>query len=213
MPIGNGDLAANIWVAGSKLHILLSKSDAWSEEGRLLKLGKISLTFRPSIFSGNSFRQRLRVKDATIIINGEEEASIVIWIHALTNVLILEISSPHLAVEVTVDLVIWRDKVRSVLPGEETSMMGATCRPRVLYPDTAVPADGEGNLVWYHRNENRSIFSEGLLHEGLDPSFVAGLPDPLLNRTFGALLRGRTLTDGAEARFAATYLLPEPTDG
>jgi alpha-L-fucosidase 2 len=198
MPIGNGDFAANVWFLEGKLYILLSKSDAWSEEGRLLKLGKVSLEFNPNFFNNDSFRQRLRVRNATVVISGSHGASIEIWIDALTNVLNVEVKSPHV-VEVAASLLVWRDRVRSFKPGEETSFMGATCnRSRVFYPDIVLAADEKGNIVWYHRNENRSIFADGLLHEGLDPSWVAGLTDPLLNRTFGALLRARTFPAPAE---------------
>ena len=40
MPIGNGDLAANVWTEqNGDLVLLVSKSDAWSELNKLLKLG------------------------------------------------------------------------------------------------------------------------------------------------------------------------------
>jgi alpha-L-fucosidase 2 len=200
MPIGNGDLAANIWVTNGRLHILLAKSDAWSEESRLLKLGKIILSFDPDIFPreptpSSDFRQRLRLKDATVHFTGKYGSSIHVWIDALANLLKIEVNTSRLAVKVTSELVIWRDRLRNFLPGEETSFMGATCRTRLSYPDTVIPSDAEGNLVWYHRNENRSIFAEELLHERLDPSFIAGLYDPLLNRTFGCLLRGKSAMD------------------
>ncbi|MGC3988099.1 MAG: DUF5703 domain-containing protein [Chthoniobacteraceae bacterium] len=38
MPIGNGDLAANGWTeANGDLVVLLAKSDAWTEQGALVK--------------------------------------------------------------------------------------------------------------------------------------------------------------------------------
>ena len=42
MPIGNGDIGANVWVEeNGDLVFYISKTDAWSENGRLLKLGEI----------------------------------------------------------------------------------------------------------------------------------------------------------------------------
>lgn len=42
MPIGNGDLAANVWVEpNGDLLFYLSKSDAWSSGQELLKLGRV----------------------------------------------------------------------------------------------------------------------------------------------------------------------------
>ena len=50
MPIGNGDIGLNLWVEeGGDLLFYISKTDSWSENGRLLKLGrvrvKLSTTF------------------------------------------------------------------------------------------------------------------------------------------------------------------------
>ncbi|HCV25217.1 MAG TPA: hypothetical protein DGN59_17295, partial [Candidatus Latescibacteria bacterium] len=42
MPIGNGEVGANVWVEpNGDLLFYLSKTDAWSENCRLLKLGKV----------------------------------------------------------------------------------------------------------------------------------------------------------------------------
>ena len=42
MPIGNGEIGANMWVEeNGALLFYLSTTDAWSENCRLLKLGKI----------------------------------------------------------------------------------------------------------------------------------------------------------------------------
>jgi len=45
MPIGNGDIGANVWVEpNGDLLLLLSKTDAWSENGRILKIGVIGVS-------------------------------------------------------------------------------------------------------------------------------------------------------------------------
>jgi hypothetical protein len=49
MPIGNGDIGANVWVEPSgDLLLLLSKSDAWDEVSRLCKLGQLRIKL-PSV--------------------------------------------------------------------------------------------------------------------------------------------------------------------
>ncbi|MCS7032385.1 MAG: DUF5703 domain-containing protein, partial [Phycisphaerae bacterium] len=50
MPIGNGDLGANVWVEAhtGELILLLGKTDAWDENGILLKLGRVRVRFSPS---------------------------------------------------------------------------------------------------------------------------------------------------------------------
>ncbi len=41
MPAGNGDIGANVWVnPDGEIHFYISKTDAFSENGRLLKIGK-----------------------------------------------------------------------------------------------------------------------------------------------------------------------------
>lgn len=47
MPIGNGDIGLNIWVEeDSEFLFYIGKTDAWSENARLLKLGwvRVKLT-------------------------------------------------------------------------------------------------------------------------------------------------------------------------
>src|SRR5947199_10834346 len=71
MPIGNGDLAANVWVEkkSGDLLLLIAKSDAWDENSINLKLGRIRISFIPNpILCCNDFRQTLDVQTATITI-------------------------------------------------------------------------------------------------------------------------------------------------
>jgi len=57
MPIGNGDIRANIWIsANGEIHFYISKTDAWSENGRLLKIGKLKVRFNPNILKDSDFR-------------------------------------------------------------------------------------------------------------------------------------------------------------
>ena len=60
MPLGNGDIGVNAWVEeNGDLVFFISKTDAWSDCGRLLKLGQVrlppSLTARPTtpLWKGN----------------------------------------------------------------------------------------------------------------------------------------------------------------
>ena len=43
LPLGNGEIGANVWTCGHDLFVLLSKTDAWSELGRLLKVGLLRI--------------------------------------------------------------------------------------------------------------------------------------------------------------------------
>lgn len=57
IPIGNGDLGANVWAKDGAIYLLLSKTDAFSELHRLLKTGYLKLKFSQGIIdSGLTFR-------------------------------------------------------------------------------------------------------------------------------------------------------------
>ena len=61
MPIGNGDIGLNVWIeeAGDLL-FYISKTDSWSENNRLLKLGRIRVKLTPNPFrEGLPFCQEL----------------------------------------------------------------------------------------------------------------------------------------------------------
>ena len=56
MPLGNGDIGANLWVdEQGQLCLYISKTDAFSEIGRLLKVGKVILRTKPQILSAKNF--------------------------------------------------------------------------------------------------------------------------------------------------------------
>ena len=63
MPIGNGNIEPNVWIEKSgNLLFCFSKTDAWSENCRLLKLGKARVSLNPNPFQeGCAFSQTLDV--------------------------------------------------------------------------------------------------------------------------------------------------------
>src|ERR1043165_5264620 len=55
MPIGNGDLAVNVWTEqNGDIVLLLAKADSWTEVGKLVKLGRVKIKLAPSPFVGSS---------------------------------------------------------------------------------------------------------------------------------------------------------------
>lgn len=51
-PIGNGDIGANVWLSpDGVIHLLLSKTDAWSELYRLLKVAHVTMETEPRVFA------------------------------------------------------------------------------------------------------------------------------------------------------------------
>ena len=74
MPMGNGDIGANLWVdQEGVLQFFISKTDAHSEIGRLLKIGKIALRFSPNILAEKDFTQTLDLEKGLIRIRGKKE--------------------------------------------------------------------------------------------------------------------------------------------
>src|SRR5512139_1585567 len=68
MPLGNGDIALNAWVTrDGDLHFYVSKTDAWDDNARLVKVGKVRIQFRPNpIAAGEAFRQELKLNEGSI---------------------------------------------------------------------------------------------------------------------------------------------------
>lgn len=68
MPIGNGDIGANVWVEdGGDLVFYSGKTDAYSENVRLLRLGKVRVRLDPNPFAkGCAFRQELDLEHGLI---------------------------------------------------------------------------------------------------------------------------------------------------
>src|SRR5229473_143530 len=87
MPIGNGDIGVNAWVEPSgDLVFYLSKTDAWSESARLLKLGRVRVKLLPNPFvPGQPFSQTLKLSTGEIeIVAGKSDSGmkISLWVDA-----------------------------------------------------------------------------------------------------------------------------------
>ena len=83
MPIGNGDLAANVWTEpNGDLVLLAAKTDAWTELGKLVKLGRVRMRLSPALFGdGAQFEQKLLLEKGSIEIRSGPK-NIRIWIDA-----------------------------------------------------------------------------------------------------------------------------------
>ncbi len=189
LPLGNGDLAANVWTEPSgDIVLYLAKSDAWDHLGRLIKLGRLRLTVKPGLFaSGNKFEQKLSLEDASIIISNETIA-VRLWIDAHWPRLVIEVSSTQ-PCEVRASLDPWRTEARTVDDKESQRSMGVHGGPvpLIAQPDIVVRKE-PGGVIWYQRNES-SIWELTLDQQGLG-EFKAKSVDPLLHRTFGGCLTG-----------------------
>lgn len=170
MPLGNGDVALNVWTErDGDVAFYLAKTDAWSQDGELLKLGRVRLQLQPNPFAaGPGFTQALRLQDASVVVRGGEggvAAQVRLWVDA-----------HHPTVHLQVD---------SVRP------VRVRATPERWRADDRLQAAGPDRIVWYHRNEASNFLARLRAHhlEG----FEEQVADPLLHRTFGALLAGSDL--------------------
>ncbi len=197
MPAGNGDIGVNLWVEeNGDLQFYLSKTDAWSENARLLKIGKVRLSLSPNPFtSGKRFLQELKLCDGVIHIEAGEGAKMVsldIWIDANHPVVEIDVKS-ETPVDVRVSTEPWRVERRRITGGEMHSAYGlmGDGGPDVYAEKDIILDDVDDGVIWLHRNE-RSLWRENLELQGLG-TYTSQSVDPLLYRTFGALIRSSSL--------------------
>lgn len=194
MPIGNGSLAANVWTeANGDLVLLVSSPDAWTELGKLVKLGRVHIRMTPNPFVGHSeFTQVLQLENGAIEIRAGSNTARV-WVDANHPAIHVEAHTEHPAV-LQVSLETWRKhESLQASSAEKAGMMelASDDYPVEFEADTILPAQ-KHSIAWYHFNE-KSIYPTVLKQEHL-ASLIGKYPDPLLHRCFGALITGTGLT-------------------
>jgi len=201
MPIGNGDIGANIWVnPEGEIHFYISKTDAWSENGRLLKIGKLIVNFSPNILKDGDFKQELDLKTGTIKINaqnGDQSVDLDFWIDANHPVICLDGKST-IPMQIEVEYDGWRNERREMSEQEAFSAYGMISSPEPLIIEPDVLCSEENTLMWYHRNE-RSMWETTLNVQALT-DLKDKLENPLLHRTFGALVNGKFLVKTSDKK-------------
>ena len=226
MPLGNGDIGLNARVTPEgDVQFFISKTDAWDDYGRLVKVGAVRVHLEPNPFAENPpFRQTLSLRDATLKVEAGEgpgRVSVQVWVdahHPAVHVAVESVSP----VEATAAVELWR-KSRYEETQLQTSDVLLNRRlanrrqgPMILEPDTVLTGQRD-RIGWYHHN----VKSVGprLLAE------IQGLTgfnqvDPLLDRTFGAVVtavNGERLDDlrlrsprGTSHRFNVFVLTRHP---
>ncbi len=199
MPIGNGNIGLNVWVEeGGDLLFYISKTDAWSENARLLKLGMMRVKLLPNPFEKTMpFRQILKLRQGEIEITAgpaERKVTLRVWVDANQQVIRVEAEGKQ-NFNLETHLEVWRTSERELKGNEANSARGLTRNdkndyPIIVYPDTIVPAK-DNRIVWYHRNE-KSCYPITLKNQHLG-ELIAKYPDPLMGRTFGGCIKGEGL--------------------
>src|ERR1035441_4559143 len=106
MPLGNGDIALNAWMTkDGDLQFYISKTDAWDDNARSVKVGKVRVHFEPNpVATGKAFRQVLRLNDGCIEITvGDASASAQSAMSNPQSTIRLWVDANHPVIHVTAD--------------------------------------------------------------------------------------------------------------
>ena len=194
MPLGNGDIALNAWVEPSgDLLFYISKTDAWGDNARLLKVGKIRVHFEPSpLKEGASFQQTLSLREGAIIVRygkGDGATVVRLWVDANHPVVQCETEGAK-PLTATASIELWRTEPCE-LPDIEVSdvnldrsLPSRMHAPTIVEPDTILTGQAD-RIGWYHHNKKSVGPTLAAKVQGLDGF---DRPDPLLHRTFGAVV-------------------------
>lgn len=186
MPLGNGDLGLNVWVEEGAFCFYIAKTDAWSEIGRLLKIGRVRVEISPDPFAAHlDFRQILRCGEGEITVEAGN-VQLRIWADANAPVVHLEIAATD-AVAVRVTSEVWRDSKRQLKGTEKFSAYGYG-ETNEAWEEGDLVLDAADRVLWCHRNPTENYWRETMRVQSFDSAELG--PDPLANRTFGALLEG-----------------------
>jgi len=158
-------------------------------------LGRVEVKLTPNPFvKGLPFKQTLKLREGEIEIQAGEvsnQITLRVWVDANNPVIRLETESKQ-QFDVEVELEVWRTRERTLQGDELHSVYGLSDAPHpvIIYPDTVISNQKE-RIVWFHRNLT-SIWPETLEIQGMK-HWTDKVTDPLLNRTFGGLIKGKGL--------------------
>jgi fibronectin type 3 domain-containing protein len=193
MPLGNGDITANVWVEnnGGDLMMYIGKSDSWSEGTRLLKIGRTRLHFNPNPFAaGAPFSQTLDFYHGEIDITAGPTGSQVflrIWSDANQPVIRVEANGQQ-NFTMSCSNEVWRSAPYTPTDNNTDPPAGGWRGVNTGWTESAdVVLSLSDRLVSYHRNVT-SLYQTILTGENLQ-GFWTNYPDSYINRTFGATIK------------------------
>lgn len=202
MPLGNGELGLNVWVEeGGDLLFYVGRTDAWCENARLLKLGRLRIRVGETPLGGQgSFAQVLDLRQGEIRVRVGGLA-LRLWVDAHHPVARVEVEAPE-PVALQVELEMWREAARPLDGQERISAYGLYDAPFpvIADPDEVLPA-GAGRLAWCHHNR-RSVWPQIMAVQGMG-EWAAHAADPLLGRSFGGLILGEGLENAGSRALRA----------
>ncbi len=200
MPTGNGDVGVSMWIEkDGDLFFYISKTDAYDDNNRLLKLGLVKVSISPNPFKSDSFfHQQLKLEQSVIAVQtgkGGNSFKLRLWVDANHPVIRLEMRADKKFTS-NVQLKNWRRQAHVLEDqtfsdpyqvGFDGSKSG---KVPLQYPDSIL-ADHRDNITWFHHNKH-SCWPFTMKLQGLD-ALAKTQKDPLLNNIFGAVIDGNEL--------------------
>lgn len=194
MPIGNGELCANVWVESDGVHFYLARSDALTELDRTVKLGEFVVGLSPNPFEdAASVTQSLDMVSGSIRISVEskhESTSIAFFIDTARDDAFVRVES-SIEREVWAEIRHWRTAPNPITEaavgmfwGDEDSGRAPELAAIVESADVLTTI-GDGVMI-YHLNGPTIVPHIIALHE-LE-SIADDVPDLLSNRCFGTVI-------------------------
>jgi hypothetical protein len=190
LPLGNGDVALNVWTeTNGDVVLLAAKADAWSENGQLLKLGRVRIGLTPNPFTGAAFAQTLKLESGEVEISAGKNR-IEVWVDANHPAIHVEVATEK-PVELSARAELWRTGQyhldQKTVQRAGFFEWGNNPEGLDFDADTVLPAR-DNELAWCHFN-GRSIYPLVFTREHLE-SLLPQFPDPLLRRCFGLAMKG-----------------------
>jgi alpha-L-fucosidase 2 len=201
MPVGNGELGANVWITpDGTVHFYLQRSDSWDEAGRHLKLGGFDVATRLAPDKG-SFSQELSALQGTLSatwMSGGKAVKLLLFVDANRPVLSMRLSAPG-APAIKPALNNWRlfdgprvlekDEIQTGDPANGASV------PTTVWPDTVCTNIAPFRIGSYHMNRG----SDGIFNylgqlQGV--SEFKERTNPLEGRIFGFIAETWEISKG-----------------
>ncbi len=227
MPLGNGDIGLNAWFDQTgDLLFYIGKTDSWGDNARLLKVGRVRVQLEPNPLADTQpFRQTLSLNDATLKVligKAPTQTTVHVWVDANHPVIHVAIDSPT-ATQATACIELWRTAPEQ-LPSIEVSDVhldrskpNSQRFPTIVEPDTVL-RNQANRIGWYHHNRKSAGPELAARLQGLTGF---SQEDPLLHRTFGAVITadgGQPMDDlhltspaGKRHRFSVFVLTCHPS--
>ena len=214
IPLGNGEMGANVWVDESGIvKILLSRTDAWSEIFRLLKVGLVELKITPNPF-GKDVHTHFSLYDAALYITAPGTH---VRVYADANAPVVRVSV-HSEQEITAELVGINYRTLPIDPKDDFSnfhMHDAETawihgkKSEISWAEGAdVTFEAAGMFGQYHYNEY-SCYQFTMENQNL-AEFANEQADPLLHRIFGYVALGEQNVAGVKEYSASIYTATLP---